>query len=325
MTESAAVARWLRRELAARRPQARSLVVTIWGDALAPHGGEVWLSTLMALLAPFGINQRLVRTSVYRLAKDGWLAAQPRGRRSRYRLTREGEQRFAQAYRRVYTSPLHRWNGRWDIVVVDGDAMKPAARKALRDELAWTGYAAIAPGVHARPMSDDAAAVALGRLSAHVVRFAGRDLADAPTQSLAARVSEAWQLGAVDVEYRRFIGRHAGVAAAFRGSPRPSPEQAFLVRTLLVHEYRRVRLHDPQLPEALLPRDWPGTAAYALCRGFYRVAAPLAEAHLAAIVRAYGGRGSCAYGERIEYVRIEPGAQAPDSYANRPERLAQRD
>jgi len=39
----------------------------------------------------------------------------------------------------------------------------------------------------------------------------------------------------------------------------------------------------------------------------------------------YGGEGACAYTGKVHFVRIEPGAQAPDSYANRPERLAQRD
>ena len=39
----------------------------------------------------------------------------------------------------------------------------------------------------------------------------------------------------------------------------------------------------------------------------------------------YGGSGACAYTNRVDYVRIEPGPQAPDSYANRPERLAQHD
>jgi arylsulfatase A-like enzyme len=39
----------------------------------------------------------------------------------------------------------------------------------------------------------------------------------------------------------------------------------------------------------------------------------------------YGGSGTCAFSGLVAYVRIEPGAQAPDSYANRPERLAQRD
>ena len=39
----------------------------------------------------------------------------------------------------------------------------------------------------------------------------------------------------------------------------------------------------------------------------------------------YGGQGACAYSGTVDYVRIEPGPQAPDSYANRPEREAQRD
>ena len=39
----------------------------------------------------------------------------------------------------------------------------------------------------------------------------------------------------------------------------------------------------------------------------------------------YGGAGACTYTGTVDYVRIVPGAQAPDSYANRPERVAQRD
>jgi len=39
----------------------------------------------------------------------------------------------------------------------------------------------------------------------------------------------------------------------------------------------------------------------------------------------YGGRGTCAYTGRVAHVRIEPGKHPADSYANRPERLAQRD
>ena len=39
----------------------------------------------------------------------------------------------------------------------------------------------------------------------------------------------------------------------------------------------------------------------------------------------YGTTTPFPYTGRVEFVRIVPGAQAPDSYANRPERLAQRD
>jgi arylsulfatase len=43
------------------------------------------------------------------------------------------------------------------------------------------------------------------------------------------------------------------------------------------------------------------------------------------VTAAYGGRGPCPYTGTIRSVTITPGPQARDSYANRPERLAQRD
>src|SRR5437773_6970290 len=130
------VARWIRRALASDPPRARSLIVTVWGDALAPHGGIVWLAGLIRLMTPFGINERLVRTSVFRLVRDGWLAAQSHGRRSRYRLTREGMRRFDQAHHRIYTTANPVWDGEWEVVLAPPDA----ARQKLRDELAWEGF-----------------------------------------------------------------------------------------------------------------------------------------------------------------------------------------
>jgi phenylacetic acid degradation operon negative regulatory protein len=110
-------------------------------------------------------------------------------------------------------------------------------------------------------------------------------------RSLAQRVADAWPLDALETDYRQFVARFAGVTGALRDlRDARDPEQSFVVRTLLVHAYRRVRLRDPQLPSALLPRGWPGADAYALCRDFYRLAQPLAEAHITAVARASGER-----------------------------------
>ena len=77
--------------------------------------------------------------------------------------------------------------------------------------------------------------------------------------------------------------RFGAVIERFRdGDGAHDPAQGFIVRTLLIHAYRRVLLRDPQLPAALLPLDWPGAAAYALCRDFYRLTHRAAERHLAA-------------------------------------------
>lgn len=50
-----------------------SLLVTILGDAIAPRGGTVALASLIRLAAPFGLTERLVRTSIGRLAKEHWV------------------------------------------------------------------------------------------------------------------------------------------------------------------------------------------------------------------------------------------------------------
>ena len=54
------VARWIRRTLADQPPRARSLIVTVWGDALAPHGGEVWLATIAVAVAVMAAAQVVV-------------------------------------------------------------------------------------------------------------------------------------------------------------------------------------------------------------------------------------------------------------------------
>ena len=66
----------------------------IFGDGLEPRGGEIWLSNLIALAQPLGVNERLVRTSVYRLAQENWLERTASGRRSYYGLTDAGQRQL---------------------------------------------------------------------------------------------------------------------------------------------------------------------------------------------------------------------------------------
>ena len=275
---SPAVARWIRRELASDPPRAPSLIVTVWGDALAPHGSEFWLATLFALLAPFSINERAVRTGVYRLHRGAWLEPRAVGRRSRYRLTDTGAQGFELAFHRVYDSPFRRWSGEWQAVIVGSDAGGPALRKRVRDELAWAGFGRFAATTFLRPMRDDDAVERIARsldVRAALTAFEARDALRRALPDLRSRVESVWSLAEVAADYRRFVARFGALAGA---RPDASPEQAFVVRTLLVHAYRRVRLRDPQLPRKLLAADWPGAAAHDTARSVYRAMLASSEA-----------------------------------------------
>lgn len=276
-----AVARWVRRTLAADPPRAKSLIVTVWGDAIAPHGGAAWLAGLIGLMAPFGINDRLVRTSVFRLARDGWLTASQHGRMSRYRLTPEGSRRFDDAYRRIYARPPEEWHGEWELVLAD--AMAPATRRALRTELGWAGFGALGPATFVRPhlaLRALPAVLAHRQVAPQVVTTLARDLP--ARRTLGQATAHAWPLAGLAADYRRFLRHFGGVIDRFRAGAAHDPAQCFIVRTLLIHAFRRVMLRDPLLPPALLPLDWPGAAAYALCRDFYRLTHRCAERHLLA-------------------------------------------
>lgn len=279
----AAVRRWLARTLAADPPRARSLIVTVWGDALLPHGGVVWLSGLIRLLAPFEVSERLVRTSVFRLARDGWVVGASHGRTSRYRLTADGARRFDEAHARIYTPPADDWHGEWEFVLADG--VPTPVRAGLRQELAWAGFGALSPTAFVRPHEPARplpSTLAVGGAGAAAV--VARASALPGSRPLAEAALAAFDLVTLASAYRAFLARFGSVIERFRDDPAPDPAQCFAVRTLLIHAYRRVLLRDPLLPAALLPLDWPGAAAHALCRDFYRLTHRAAERHLANVL-----------------------------------------
>ncbi len=74
------------------------------------------------------------------------------------------------------------------------------------------------------------------------------------------------------------------------GRSAPPDETAFIIRTLLIHEYRKIHLRDPLLPHSLLPEDWIGTRAYELCRSLYRTVFGAADHYVSAVAETLGGK-----------------------------------
>jgi phenylacetic acid degradation operon negative regulatory protein len=263
------------------RIRAGSLIITVYGDAIAPRGGTVWLGSLIGLLSPFGLNQRLIRTSVFRLVRDGWLEAEQIGRRSYYSLTESGRRQFENAYRRIYTGPVASWDGRWCFVLAGG--LDGPRRESLRRELRWQGFGTIATTVFAHPAPDRAVLRAvlsdLGASDDVLVMQAGTGaMPNAPAERRLVQAS--WDLRELSQQYHEFLERFRPVYAAVKSARRIDPEQGLLARTLLLHEYRRIMLRDPKLPAELLPAHWPGNAAYALCASIYQRVHAVTESFL---------------------------------------------
>jgi phenylacetic acid degradation operon negative regulatory protein len=281
----AALARHFRRQ---RPLRGGSLIISIFGDAIAPRGGSVSLASLIALARPFGLTERLVRTSVARLAKDGWLEAERRGRLSFYRLAKPGRARFEEATRRIYSENPRGWHGRWTLVLLPKGSR--ARRERLREEMLWLGFGQLAPGILVHPEHDPAET----RRQLHELKIPGRATVlqavtgdEAEDQRIAAA---SWDLSELSRAYRRFVELFRPVQEKLAVGERPSALSAFIVRTLLIHEYRKIHLRDPLLPSSLLPDDWVGIEAYELCRALYARVFASADAHLSESATTATGR-----------------------------------
>jgi len=263
--------------------RAGSLIVTVFGDAIAPRGGTVWIGSLIKALADFGINERLVRTSVFRLARDQWLDAEQVGRRSYYSLSSEGVEKFEQATARIYGDPRQSWDGDWCLALLAG--LDAEQKESVRKDLSWLGFGAISTNVLAHPnpvIGDVDSALRRSGLDEQVVLMRGATLGKKQDDAMRALVHKSWNLDELDLQYAGFVQQFRPVFSAARNDADLDAQSAFQIRTLLIQEYRRILLRDPLLPAELLPANWNGTAAYQLCRNLYRLVYAAADEFMGA-------------------------------------------
>ncbi|HFC05119.1 MAG TPA: phenylacetic acid degradation operon negative regulatory protein PaaX [Rhizobiales bacterium] len=258
--------------LAKVNPRAGPMIITVFGDTIAPRGGSIWLGSLIELMQPLGLSERLVRTGVYRLAREKWLKARQDGRRSFYTITPEGLDSFTDADARIYAAHAIPWDGKWVIVQTLPDAT-PQARKKIRDLLTWHGFGQLSPTTMIKPGSqtDNVNQVLAGAgLKPSCIVFSS----DLENQSdTRAIVTNGWDLKELSNAYQRLLncfGDAAELASV-------GPQEAFVARSLIIHQYRRILLKDPQLPDELLPPDWNGEKARKLVAKTYHLLSPVAD------------------------------------------------
>ncbi len=257
-----------------RKPvRAWSLIISIYGDAVVPRGGRLWLGSLTEIMRLFGIDAGHVRTAMSRLTADGWLERERAGRTSYYRLSRRGQCSFAAATRRIYFAEPRPFDGRLRLALL-GPAIDD--RAGLRRELEGAGFAELSPAAHVG-LADPPL-----RLAGHPGVFF---VTAEPGASTGPIAEAAWKLTPVAEAYRRFVERFAPLERELAVGASPDGADAMVARILLIHEFRRIVLRDPALPPALLTPDWPGPRARSLAAGIYsRVVLP-AECLLDAVGR----------------------------------------
>jgi phenylacetic acid degradation operon negative regulatory protein len=240
--------------------KARSLVFDLFGDYLRYRGGQVRLRALVALLDCFDIPEATTRVAAARLRKEGWLAADREGRETVYSLTKDAWQMLDEGRTRIFHRASGPWDGQWHMVIYQVPETERALREQLRRRLAWLGFGPLSPSVWLSPhdrgqqVKDEFAAYPAVQLDT----FRSRSAGNGADRDIAAR---AWDLAALDRDYRDLLGRYAPRLAGYRAGTLDD-RAALVERMRLVYDYRHFPFRDPDLPAELLPDDWPGRQAH---------------------------------------------------------------
>lgn len=245
---------------AAREPQPRELIVTLFG--LYARGEQNWLSVaaVVTLMADLDVESPAVRSSISRLKRRGTLVAERRRGTAGYALSDSALETLAEGDVRIFDRKRAGPDDGWLLVVFSIPETERDKRHALRTTLTRLGFGTAAPGVWVAPgnLADEASETLARRgMSEYVDLFRAEHLGFGDLRS---KVRSWWDLDELTGLYSDFLDRYRPVLQRVTSS-QPSPREAFAEYVPMLTEWRRLPYLDPGLPLQVLPQDWNGVTA----------------------------------------------------------------
>lgn len=269
---------------------ARSLLLTVLGELVAPEGEPVWTASLLYVLTGLGVSEPTARQALARASDSGWLAAERFGREVRWALTPTVTELINDITRRVValntvSTTTQRWDGTGIILHISLPAEKRSVRRPLYSALGWAGFGNPAPGLWISPHVDrlDETRAVIDELGLRELTsvFVGR-LADVGLTEMEL-LARAWDLETIAARYAALLHAYADMR------PEPGDEQLFSYLSL-VDDWRTFPAIDPQLPPNL-PPDWVGhraAAVYVAHRANWQPGARAQWAHIVRLTASHG-------------------------------------
>lgn len=255
-------------------PQPQDLVMTFLGAYVIPHDRLVWSGGLVTLLGEFGFSTSAARVALARMVRRGSLDRSKDGRLVSYRptprtvaLLEEGDRRIFSLGREPHRAEL--WTVLWHAI----PEQRRLERARLARRLRFLGFGSVHDGMWISPHDREREVVSLIdalQVGGYTGVMLGRPATSLDFRALASR---AWDLDALDGRYRAFIDAFPSRVG------RSDDREAFLLRTRLVHVFRRFPALDPELPDELMHAPRHRAKAVALFHRLYATLAPAAQRH----------------------------------------------
>lgn len=266
----------------------QGLAVTLLADYTLRSRAWLPSAAIVALLAESGVSTANARAAISRLTRRGVLESDRRRPGSSCRLTLPAVDNLSGGGRRIaaFAAEAESWDGWWTLIAFSLPQEAGAARRSLRAQLRWRGYAPLYDGLWVSPHGlDDASAAELRRLTHGATTVFRAQHVDVKASTGRVPI-EAWDTATLAREYVSFVRRWSDLlprvhAGAVTGAA------AVRARTEVMDTYRRFPTLDPRLPIELMPEAWPRGDARAVFVAIYDGLAGPAQQHVREIAERY--------------------------------------
>lgn len=216
-------------------------------------------ASIVFVMGNLGVGESAARSVLQRNTVKKFINRHKEGRKTFYTLSsrarailREGQQKMFAGWQ------PQAWDGQWTFVRIQVPESKRSLRHQMSSRLSWAGFGQVEGGTWVAPGPQDVAAT-LGPEQSEItpVVVYGRPQPPTTEQMLVS----AFDLGELAERYEEFGEKWRDV------NPESlSPVGALVKRVELHFDWLSLTRTDPQLPAALLPKDWPGTVQGELLR-----------------------------------------------------------
>jgi len=264
--------------------QPQRLILSLLGCYWRGPDAQIPSATLVELVEEFDITTASARVALSRLARRGFLRLSKSGRNTSYGLTELAAEFLNEGRRQIlsFGAPSAPWDGRWRCVAFTVPENDRRLRHLLREKLRFAGYAPLYDGLWVSPNDRIPQAVRaiedLGVPHATVLvgEIAGGVRGDGDPVS-------AWDLPALRAQFEAYMRRFTPALKKARAG-RLGASDAMVNNFYLVDEWLLTSLDDPDLPDDLLPANWPRDEARAMFLELYDLTAPLGAERVRAVL-----------------------------------------
>jgi phenylacetic acid degradation operon negative regulatory protein len=264
------------------------MVFTLYGDYIRHRGGKAWTGSLIELLGLLGLSGQAVRSTLSRMSRRGWLESHRVSRYSFYCLTPKCLRLLEEGAQRIFQPRHDPWDGRWHLVSYSIPESKRHLRRRLRTRLLWLGFGALnqATWISPRDLRAEVEQVVNAlHVRPYVEFFTVEHGGFSSEEEIVAR---CWDLKRLSDYYAAFIARYDPLFQEYQtrlmAGDSLEPQECFVQRFMLIHEYRSSPYVDPNLPRELLPDDWLGERATQLFQQYHNLLVEKAEAFVDSVL-----------------------------------------